>query len=380
MIKIFFHMNTKFLNNYEKLFKHLSNFQEYDCLFIASDCFVNNKLFISQEDIEDILRARDLPFVSELNRKTGELLNYRSEAPSIIFFQTPYPETRKNTPHPSILNRHSKIYYISYGFTLVDYNDAKYKSYFSANSFFSYCDAIFVENITIKNYLNKFIPEKCYAIGYLKSAHINLNVNSKVEMRTPIIAWKPRWTLSFEDSGFLKYLFYLLDYCELNKGFFLKIFAHPLLLKSTLSNPLLGKNFISILRMRINKLDNVMFHQLDQDEDHDELLSSDLLISDLSSTVVDFLMTGKPVILTKTETKLNPFGIRVTDSVYHVSNMIELTDNINKLISGIDPLENKRKESLNFLSESELSGNFIEPEIIIKNQFIDSLIKDRYKA
>lgn len=375
-------MNTLFFNNYEKLYGLICSDQRFKCTIVITDCYLNDEVIITQESISEILDAKNIPYIYEINRGNGTSINYRELNPDFIFFQTPYPETRPNTPHPSILRKFTDIYYISYGYSLVDYSDENYSGFFTYNSFFSYCNGIFLECTLIKNYFKKYIPDNLYAVGNLKNLlplpkAINSIEGDNSNHNFHVVAWKPRWVGNIVQSGFFKYLFVLLDFFDENQNINLKICLHPLFLSTLKNNNLYGDKFILNLFKRIDDSKNIELLFIESDNDQNELLSADLFISDISSTIVDFLSTGKPVIITLTDIKLNPFGNAVQPYAYKTSSTLHLLKLIRSIVEGKDPLLASRNNLFDLLFETDFLDNKNSPEnnvleIILRNLRIQS--------
>ena len=60
--------------------------------------------------------------------------------------------------------------------------------------------------------------------------------------------------------------------------------------------------------------------------------------------MVDYFMTGKPIIYTHKTDLFNDFGKKIAEGFYWVRNWDELKKTIEMLKSGNDPLKEKRRE------------------------------------
>jgi len=78
-------------------------------------------------------------------------------------------------------------------------------------------------------------------------------------------------------------------------------------------------------------------------EYQDTFLTSDFLISDVSSMLVKYLATGKPVVYTHRVDVFNELGRKLSEGFYWVINSVELKENLEMLISDNDPLHEKLK-------------------------------------
>jgi CDP-glycerol glycerophosphotransferase (TagB/SpsB family) len=78
-------------------------------------------------------------------------------------------------------------------------------------------------------------------------------------------------------------------------------------------------------------------------------MTSDILISDFSSMMVEYFATGKPIIYTHRTNLFNEYGIMLSEGLYWVQNIRELDETISMLLSGKDPLRKRREELMNVL-------------------------------
>ncbi|MGH7981440.1 MAG: hypothetical protein ACREE6_18840, partial [Limisphaerales bacterium] len=76
----------------------------------------------------------------------------------------------------------------------------------------------------------------------------------------------------------------------------------------------------------------------------DTFSTSHVLISDISSMMIEFFSTGKPIIYTHRKYIFNEYGRRMSEGLYWVRDVEELNRTLLMLLSGQDPLREKRKE------------------------------------
>ncbi|MDY5577191.1 MAG: CDP-glycerol glycerophosphotransferase family protein, partial [Lachnospiraceae bacterium] len=84
----------------------------------------------------------------------------------------------------------------------------------------------------------------------------------------------------------------------------------------------------------------------------DNFASADILVSDMSGVVVDFAVTGKPVIFCSYKEIFNDANKKLMDAYYVVHNVQELKDTLEMLCRGEDPKSSMRQEIVR-----ELLGN-----------------------
>jgi CDP-glycerol glycerophosphotransferase (TagB/SpsB family) len=113
---------------------------------------------------------------------------------------------------------------------------------------------------------------------------------------------------------------------------------------------------------------------LDREADyHVTFFTSDILVSDTSSMMLEYFGTGKPIVYTHRIDVFNELGRKLAEGFYWVNNATELKATLEMLISGNDPLRDKRKElaaEVLFLPK-EGSGSYIRK--LIREDFYENV-------
>ena len=73
-------------------------------------------------------------------------------------------------------------------------------------------------------------------------------------------------------------------------------------------------------------------------------LASDVLVSDISSMLIEYVVTGKPIVYTHRIDLFNELGRTLSEGFYWVRNSDELTATLETLIAGNEPLRGKRSQ------------------------------------
>jgi CDP-glycerol glycerophosphotransferase (TagB/SpsB family) len=71
-------------------------------------------------------------------------------------------------------------------------------------------------------------------------------------------------------------------------------------------------------------------------------LTSDILVSDMSSVMAEYFLTGKPIIYTHRQSAFNEFGEQLSEGFYWARDEVELCRVLAGLLAGNDPLREKR--------------------------------------
>jgi CDP-glycerol glycerophosphotransferase (TagB/SpsB family) len=85
---------------------------------------------------------------------------------------------------------------------------------------------------------------------------------------------------------------------------------------------------------------------------NETFLHTDILISDYSSILMSFFITGKPIIYcADTNIALYDIYREMVDSFYVAKSWVDVLDYVKMLVSGNDPLNKKRAEVINKIEQ-----------------------------
>lgn len=179
--------------------------------------------------------------------------------------------------------------------------------------------------------------------------------------------WLPRWSLSEVNDAthFFDYIEVLLDYFESHTEYTLIIRPHPLMFSNFLEQGAMTVDQISALKQKISQMANVEF-----DSNNDYLITfnqCDFLISDVTSLLLEFFATGKPIIFCDSfePSKLTSEAKEIVKTFYHISNSKELIETIELLATGKDENKEKRLSVLrNTLKVDGKAGQHIVETLI----------------
>lgn len=158
--------------------------------------------------------------------------------------------------------------------------------------------------------------------------------------------WTPRWTLDEKIGGsnFFRYKDFLFDYANIHKDVDLLFRPHPMALDNFLKIGKMTKEEVDEFRTKCRDMENV---SLDTNRDYGYTFwHSDFLVTDLSSIIVEYFVTGKPIIFCKTENDKQDyleFFKRILDISYVVHNQQELETAMEMLRKGEDPKKEERQ-------------------------------------
>ena len=299
------------------------------------------------------------------SRNNGHWYQIKSRDVDYIFIQRPYSFQLPRCYSFRKLSKVGLVCHIPYGFSIS--KDTHLKFNFN-NTFMCYVYAFFADSEVTYNYYtsleskNRFTHG--YNLGFPRFELINLYGGEKSKVKT--FLWTPRWSVGQNngDSHFLDYLEMLLLYFENRKDVSLIIRPHPLMFPFFLEKGLIDHTYIKKLNERVEKIENVCF-----DYNEDYLISfseSDILISDFSTLIVEFFVTGKPIIYCGEFDDFNYIAQKIATSFYSVKSKDELQEIIETLVANNDFKQSNRKELLDKLFNLEESASENIKNVLLK--------------
>jgi hypothetical protein len=311
------------------------------------------------------------------DKKNNEWLAPASLMPDYVFFQTPY----NIFPSEWSANRislMSRVCYLPYGTTLFK---GEVEDIVHPESFMRHIHFIFKENITTKEILVKkfqnsdwFNEKKIILCGFTKLDKLTTRTAFCGEMwrhglsnDKKRILWTPRWTTSEGTCHFFDYKDFFFEFCKKNHNIDFVFRPHPLCFQNFLQTGQLKDSELRDLEMDYDNSSNMALDKTN--EYYDTFLSSDILISDLSSMMLEFLITEKPIVYTHRVDLFNELGRKLSDGFYWVKSSTELRKTLEMLISGTDPLKEKRKELIKNVLYIPEEGSGMKIKEIIGSDF-----------
>ena len=222
-----------------------------------------------------------------------------------VFIPRPYETYLPKAYRASAIRKYAKVCYIPYAFPILSDWEVLYNSHFIRNVSLVFCEkersAEYVRNQFSKTVRSG--DQKVFFCGYPKFDLIEdhsgneseLWPRKKTEEITRII-WTPRWTTDprLGGSSFFKYKDQLIEWAEEDQRIDLVFRPHPLALDHYISAGLMTKQEQDDYLDRYARCKNA---NVDRTTTYfDTFYSSDCLITDVSSIIMDYLFTDKPII------------------------------------------------------------------------------------
>lgn len=308
------------------------------------------------KDAETLCKRNGYEYVLTWDQENGTWVNIKQTIqPDIVFFTTPY--------HHS----HSNYYINNFLDCLTCY--VPYSIRQEGNIFDIKFNTLF-QNLVTRNYYESPIHIE-FAKKYARNKGENVVVTGfpaidTIRFTSPVnnawkiqsvnkkrIVWAPHWTIpdfqktTLDWSSFLMYyelMFVLAEEYRDKIQFAFK--PHPLLKHTLINNELWGEKRTTTYFNKWKELEN---GQLDESEYANLFASSDALIHDCGSFMIEYLAVNKPVLYlindTDIENRFNDFGVEAFKSHYKAQSAAEIRNFIeNTVLKSNDPLFAERKD------------------------------------
>lgn len=283
----------------------------------------------------------------------GEWINIRKNDFQYVFYQRPYNEYLPTKLRSNRVKKVSKICYVPYA-TPELRNTVIYPSDFFANIYFG-----FMEDASACQINNRRYPsikrERFVDAGYPVFERC-LRKEYSCDYRK--VLWTPRWSYDplVGGSHFFEYNNQLTTYEWGNAEF--KIRPHPMMWENFLRTERMTRKEIETIEATWDELGI----KIDDNEDIvDTFKDTDILISDRSSVIPMFFLTGKPVIYCEKKAEYGGLFNTILPGLYVVNSWDELDDALSMLLNKDDPLQTLRKKIIieNFSKHYSATNNII---------------------
>lgn len=273
--------------------------------------------------------------------------------PDFVFLGIPYDEEYPNEYSFNRMASFTKLCFVPYGFDLVTGvgNQTSLNDYMLAHVSYLFADSDVTAEYCNKRMkiLRLFGKYQVCDLGFPRFDLLEWK-KEKDNTEKTVILYTPRWTTSrnvnngHEPSSFLRFINGLLSFGKNNPEFNIIIRPHPILFSRFVSDGEMTIEEVALFRDQVEKTTNM---QLDEEMDYlNSLMSADILLTDYSSVVTEFLYTKKPVVYYGPPTNfVNQFK-PLYDAMYVVENWDQAEATILALSKGLDNKKQKRKDAV----------------------------------
>lgn len=308
-----------------------------------------------------------------------EWIDLKQIMPDYVFVQRPYDMYLPDAFSIKNMASYTKICYIPYGFVLHTENKLVLSEDFLSNLYIYFAENSGQDDYA-KKVFNKLNDDKVhfsFDLGYpvldtLKVDLINQNSAFNELNNCLKVIWTPRWTIDNNISGtsFFKYKDNFIDYFNKNFNDQLVFRPHPMTFKNFVDSGLMT---LEEVNEYISNFDNYNMTYDVKDSYYDTFYDSDILITDFSSIVVEYLFYNKPIIMCeRNEKKFNKSMREITKCLYIANNWKEIVKYVNDIKNGVDPLKKERQKLIakyKKIYDGNVSDRILK---VIKNDYINN--------
>ena len=275
-----------------------------------------------------------------------------------IFYPRPYDRYLPPILKSGQVVKQSKICYIPYA-TPEAKNTGLYSNSFFRNIYMGFMESSWAAEQNKTKYKNNIAKGRQFFldVGY---PPFEKCLQLKDECCYSRVLWTPRWTYKPSSGGGSHFF----EYCNELTGFHweeasFRIRPHPMMWDNFVKEDLITPEEIEEIRQKWNRK-NIRedFHE----SVIDTFRETDILISDRSSVIPMFFLTGKPIIYCPYKINYGELFLSIMPGLYIANNWDELRNLIQQLLEKKDPLREVRKSIVekHFLQNQNATQNIVQ--------------------
>ena len=289
------------------------------------------------------------------------LLSLQELQPDYVFYQRPYDHYLPEEYRSYVVANYARICYVPYAYACTKPVEAScYNQAFFQNVYLFFAENSYAGKLMYNRERERYRQgqKKVFDLGYpaldkIQKAEAENSLFWQGETKeTWRMLWCPRWTTeqNLGSSHFFDYKEKFPELVQEEKDYSLVFRPHPMMFDNFVKTGEMTedevKSYISVYER-----EERLFYDKEADY-YATLWKSDVLIADLTTVMVEYLVTRKPIIYCVSEIAYNGFMKGILAGCYCVESWEELKDTVSMLQRGQDPLKEKR----NAVADSLLKG------------------------
>lgn len=304
--------------------------------------------------------------------ENGTWYDMKEIMPDYVFYQRPYDQYLPKPYRSGNVSKYSKICHLVYGYLLTETT----KDICTCKIFFRNVYMYFAENSICQEFnIKRF--KLSHNKGYRKTLNIGYPVLEYFMENKPCVKpdnndfkvlWTPRWSEDKETGGsnFINYKDEIIRLVDDNSNISVVFRPHPMTFGHFIST---GK----ITQAEIDKYlecyrNNDRLEYNNTAEYVDVFWNTDVLLTDVSSIIVEYFITGKPIVYCDTGAVPDRFFGEMLKVMYVTKTWEQAKEKLIELSNGIDPLKKERENKIR-----QLMGEDFEH---ISERFLEAVYKD----
>lgn len=303
----------------------------------------------------DFCTEKGYQVINAYDSSNNSFFDLEKFEPDYVFFPRPYDYYLPLHYRSGSVSKYSKTCYIGYGYVAEggEVLETCYDRAFTSNCYFVFAENDSTREYSVSNHklsvilgLRRIVKtpfprfDLLFKWNNCEPEHWIIkkeNVNKR-------IIWTPRWTTdeALGGTNFFAYKDFFLDYAKRHVDCEFLFRPHPLAFKHFIECGKMTQEQVDEYKRICQEMENI---QLDERKEYlDSFASADILVSDMSGVVEDFLVTGKPLVFCSYNQEFNKASERLLEAFYIPHNVEELTQILEKLIRDEDPKKELRKK------------------------------------
>lgn len=303
--------------------------------------------------------------------ENGTWYDMRELLPDYVFYQRPYDQYLPKEYRSGKVSEHSKICHLVYGYLLVEEDkDVCVSKIFFRNVYMFFAENSINQQFNIERF--KISHRKGYRktlnIGYPVLEYFMSNRLCQKDNNNFRVLWTPRWSEDKEVGGsnFINYKDKIIKLVDINPDINVVFRPHPMLFGHFTSVGRITWEEVNKYLEFYRKNDRLEYN--DTEEYVEVFWNTDVLVTDISSVIVEYFITGKPIVYCDTGAVPDDFFGEMLKVLYVTKTWDETKEKILELSRGIDPLKEEREKKIR-----QLFGEDFEH---ISERFLDAVYND----
>ena len=302
----------------------------------------------------------------------GTWYELESLKPDYVFYQRPYDQYLPALYRSDVVSKYAKICHVVYGYQVAKTTERSVLN----KRFFRNVYMYFAENTIYYEFnVNRF--KKSHREKIRKTLNVGYPALEKFVKKKTIsdapekgfnVLWTPRWTEDKENGGsnFIHFKDKVLELPQENKDLFLTFRPHPMTFTHFITVGRITQEEVDKYVECYEKSDRMYY---DNGASYEKTFwESDMLLTDVSSVIAEYFLTGKPVVYCETGSCPNALLVEMMKVFYVVHTWEEAKERVVALSRGEDPLKEERQRKI-----KELMGDDFEHT---SERFLEEIYKD----
>jgi hypothetical protein len=354
-IKVSFFLIHESIWKYERVYQLLAADERFEPLVVICPYTIHgdDNMYNEMNQAYTNFKAQGYNVVKTYNEQSDTWLDVKKEInPDIVFFTNPHKLTKPEYYINNFLD--CLTCYVPYAFVVIHSLEMHYNQ-----PFHNLLWRGFYETPVHLNFARKLAVNKGSNVSVTGYPGIDSLLDKDYKPEDPWklkdrslkrIVWAPHHSIEGDGSGldysnFQAYCQFFLQFAQENKDRIQMAFKpHPLLRPKLYKNSNWGKARTDAYYAQWETLPNGL---LNESEYIDLFLTSDAMIHDSASFVVEYLYTRKPVMFTVRDeaiaSRFNKFGKLALSQLYHGKSEQEIVNFIDDVVIGcVDGMKNER--------------------------------------